>query len=63
MWQDIGLGGWLFNHDHDEAHKGLSAAVLGIAKDPDGAKAKVAKARAFVQERQKAMIETVGKSL
>jgi polysaccharide pyruvyl transferase WcaK-like protein len=63
MWQDIGLGEWLFNHDHDEAHKGLSAAVLGIAKDPDGAKAKVAKARAFVQERQKAMIETVGKSL
>lgn len=63
MWRDIGLGEWLFNHDKDEAHKGLTAAVLDIAKDPAAAKAKVAKARALVQERQQLMVETLKKSL
>ncbi|WP_425617890.1 polysaccharide pyruvyl transferase family protein [Anatilimnocola sp. NA78] len=63
MWDDIGLKEWLFDHDLDEAHKGLTAAVLAIAKDPAAAKAKVAKAHAFVQERQRAMCETLKKSL
>jgi len=63
MWRDIGLGEWLFDHDKDEPAKGLTAAVLNIAKNPNEAKAKVAKAQAFVQERQKVMCETLGKAL
>ncbi|QDU31425.1 Polysaccharide pyruvyl transferase [Anatilimnocola aggregata] len=63
MWDDIGLKEWLFDHDFDEAHKGLTAAVLGIAKDPAGAKAKAAKAHAFVQERQRVMSESLKQAL
>lgn len=63
MWRDIGLGEWLFNHDHDEAQKGLTAAVLEIAKNPAAAKAKVEKARALVQEKQRMMVETLKKTL
>ena len=63
MWRDIGLGEWLFNHDHDEAHKGLTAAVLEIAKNPAAAKSKVEKAQALVQETQRGMTETLKKAL
>lgn len=63
MWRDIGLGDWLFNHDNDEAHKGLTAAVLDIAKNPAAAKAKVEKARGLVQEKQRMMVETLKKQL
>jgi polysaccharide pyruvyl transferase WcaK-like protein len=63
MWRDIGLGEWLFDHDLDEPAKGLTAAVLSIAKDPKSAQAKVEKARKLVQERQRVMCETLKKSL
>ncbi len=63
MWRDIGLAEWLFNHDHDEAHKGLTAAVLEIAKNPAGTKAKVEKARALIQEKQRMMVETLKNTL
>jgi polysaccharide pyruvyl transferase WcaK-like protein len=63
MWRDIGLGDWLFNHDNDEAQKGLTAAVLDIAKNPAAAKAKVEKARGLVQEKQRMMVETLKKTL
>jgi hypothetical protein len=61
MWRDIGLGEWLFNHDHDEAHKGLTAAVLEIAKNPAAAKAKVERAAALVKDKQRMMVETLRK--
>jgi polysaccharide pyruvyl transferase WcaK-like protein len=63
MWRDIGLGEWLFNHDNDEAHKGLTAAVLDIAKNPAAAKAKVEKARALVQKKQRMMVDALKKTL
>jgi hypothetical protein len=63
MWRDIGLGDWLFDHDDEKQIQGLTAAVLSIAKDPVAAKAKVAKAHAFVQERQRVMCETLKKAL
>lgn len=63
MWRDIGLGDWLFDHDDEKQIAGLTAAVLGIAKDPAAAKAKVAKAHALVQERQRVMCETLKKEL
>src|SRR6187399_2590863 len=50
MWQDIGLGNWLFNLDHPEEHKGIVPAVLAIANNPDTAKTKVAEARHFVAQ-------------
>lgn len=63
MWRDIGLGDWLFNHDHDEAHKGLAAAVVEMAKNPAAAKEKAAKARAFVEERQRRMMDVLKETL
>jgi hypothetical protein len=53
MWRDIGLNDWLFNLD-DEAHvKRIVPAVLAMAGDPAAAKARAARARAFVERRQK----------
>jgi len=59
MWEDIGLGEWLFDFDKEDQVKAMPAAALAMAKDPAGAKAKAAKALAFVHERQKAMIGAV----
>jgi polysaccharide pyruvyl transferase WcaK-like protein len=53
MWRDIGLGEWLFDFDNEDDVKRMPAVVLAMAKDPVAAKAKAAKARAFVQERQR----------
>jgi polysaccharide pyruvyl transferase WcaK-like protein len=56
MWRDIGLGDWLFDLDKPEEQMGIVPAVLAMAKDPQGAKAKAIEARAFVEQRQ---IETM----
>jgi polysaccharide pyruvyl transferase WcaK-like protein len=53
MWRDIGLGEWLFDLDKPEDHERIVPAVLSLAKDPQAAKAKAAKAHAFVQRRQR----------
>jgi polysaccharide pyruvyl transferase WcaK-like protein len=58
MWQDIGLGEWLFDFDNEEAIRGLVPAVLALAKDPAAAKLKALKARALVHEKQLAMAQT-----
>lgn len=52
MWSDIGLSDWLFDFDDEEDVSRLVPTVLSIAHDPDSAKAKAAKARSFVHERQ-----------
>jgi hypothetical protein len=49
----------LFDFENEERVKAMPAAALAMAKDPAGAKAKAAKALAFVHERQKAMIGAV----
>jgi len=51
MWRDIGLGDWLFDLDKDDEHARVADAVLAMAKDPAGSKAKAAKARDFVMNR------------
>jgi len=51
MWRDIGLGEWLFDLDQDEEAARVADAVLAMAKNPEGAKAKAAKARDFVMDR------------
>ena len=57
MWRDIGLGDWLFDMDTPTDVAGIVPAVLAMAKDPKGAKMNVAKARKFVEQRQR---ETMG---
>ncbi|MCA9203041.1 MAG: polysaccharide pyruvyl transferase family protein [Planctomycetales bacterium] len=56
MWRDIGLGEWLFDLDKPEDHERIVPAVLALAKDPAGAKAKAEEARDFVQKRQRETI-------
>jgi polysaccharide pyruvyl transferase WcaK-like protein len=63
MWRDIGLGDWLFDFDKAEDRARLVSAVLTIAKDPAAAKAKAAKARAFVEQRQRETMAVVMKQL
>ncbi|WP_206291550.1 polysaccharide pyruvyl transferase family protein [Humisphaera borealis] len=59
MWKDIGLSEWLFDHDLDEAHKGLTPAVLAIANDQPTARAKAAKAKAVADDRMKRMMDVL----
>lgn len=48
MWRDIGLGDWLFDLDKEDELARVADTVLAMAKDPEGSKAKAAKAREFV---------------
>ncbi|MEC5127998.1 polysaccharide pyruvyl transferase family protein [Verrucomicrobiales bacterium BCK34] len=59
MWKDIGLSEWLFNHDLDEAEKGLTPAVLAIANDQETARATAAKGKAVADARMKRMMEVL----
>lgn len=63
MWRDIGLGEWLFDLDKSEDHERIVPTVLAMANDPIGAKAKVEKARDFVQARQRETILELNKHL
>ena len=63
MWRDIGLGDWLFDFDKDEDCRRLPETVLALAKDLDAARAKAAKARAFVERRQRETMQAVKESL
>ena len=63
MWRDIGLGEWLFDLDNEDEVKKVAPTVLAMAQDPAAAKAKAVKAGEFVKQRQKAMMETLEKSL
>jgi polysaccharide pyruvyl transferase WcaK-like protein len=51
MWRDIGLGDWLFDLDKDDELARVADTVLAMAQDPEGSKAKAAKARDFVMNR------------
>ncbi len=62
MWKDIGLGDWLFDFDKQDDIARLIPAVLELARDPAAAKAKAEKARDFVRNRQKEMVEILGRS-
>ncbi|MBX3742858.1 MAG: polysaccharide pyruvyl transferase family protein [Akkermansiaceae bacterium] len=63
MWKDIGLSEWFFDFDDEADLPRLAPAVLAMAKDPAAAKSKAAKARAFVEEKQKETIAVLRKSL
>jgi polysaccharide pyruvyl transferase WcaK-like protein len=51
MWRDIGLGDWLFDLDKEDELARVADTVLAMAQDPEGSKAKAAKARDFVMNR------------
>jgi len=63
MWRDIGLGDWLFDMDDENDVKRVVPTVMTMAKDPAGAKAKAAKAREFVQQRQRETMDVLRKNL
>ena len=53
MWRDIGLGDWLFDLDQPADHERIVPAVLDMATNREAALARVAKAKAFVEKRQR----------
>ena len=53
MWEDIGLGDWLFDHDSDADQKKIVPAVLDMATNRENAKAKAVTAKSLVEQRQK----------
>jgi len=63
MWRDIGLGDWLFDFDNEDDIRRVVPTVLAFARDPAAAKAKAAKARAFVEKRQGETMGVVKESL
>ncbi|GAB4033774.1 polysaccharide pyruvyl transferase family protein [Spirosoma jeollabukense] len=63
MWRDIGLGDWLFDMDTPSDVARIVPAVLAMAKDPKTAKRNVAKAKKFVEQRQRETMNVVKKNL
>lgn len=63
MWQDIGLGDWLFDMDDEDQVRRIVPAVLALATDPAAARAKAAEARAWVERRQRETMAVVGARL
>ncbi|MFG0333922.1 MAG: polysaccharide pyruvyl transferase family protein [Maioricimonas sp. JB049] len=54
MWNDIGLGDWLFDLDNEDDGSGITREVLKIAAAPQMARSRVARAMQFVRQRQQA---------
>lgn len=63
MWRDIGLGDWLFDFDREEEIQRFVPAVLAMVQDPAAARARAAKARAMVEQRQQETMAVVGNHL
>lgn len=62
MYRDIGLGDWLFEADEMTGEQ-VGQTLLAITRDPHAAKAKLAKAMEFVQERQRESMAVVRETL
>ena len=52
MWRDIGLAEWLLDFDDEKDIERVIPTVLSVVTDSKAAQAKVAQAKAFVQQRQ-----------
>jgi hypothetical protein len=61
MWEDIGLGDWLFDLDDESQVSKIVPTVLDIAKNPAKAREKAAQAKAFVEKRQEETIAQLRK--
>jgi len=62
MWRDLGLGDWLFDFDQEAEVARLPAAVLAMAKDPAGARARAAAARTRAAELHRGMVDQVARA-
>jgi hypothetical protein len=62
MWRDLGLGDWLFDFDDEAQVARLPDAVLAMAKDPAGARAKAAAARDRAAELHRGMVGQVART-
>ncbi|MCO8121587.1 polysaccharide pyruvyl transferase family protein [Stieleria sp. TO1_6] len=63
MWDDIGLGEWLFDLDDESSVQRIAPTVLAMATDPQGAKAKAEQARRFVVQRQRETMDQLKSDL
>lgn len=63
MWRDIGLEDWLFDMDRPDDVARIVPAVLEMAKNPQAAKDRTARARELVQGRQREMTGQLGGTL
>ena len=59
MWNDIGLNDWLFDHDLPRDQERIVPTVLDIAKHPEIARDKAARAKTFVENRQEYTMEVL----
>lgn len=63
MWEDIGLGDWLFDLDDEEQVRRIVPTVLEMASDPKMAREKAERAKSFVETRQRETMEVLRKEL
>lgn len=63
MWEDIGLGEWLFDLDDEAQMEQVAPTVLAMAKNLDAARAKAAIARTYVEKRQRETMAEVTAAL
>jgi polysaccharide pyruvyl transferase WcaK-like protein len=61
MWQDIGLGDWLFDLDDNTQVQKIVPTVLNMAQDPETARDKALQAKAFVERRHKETLQRLQK--
>lgn len=59
MWDDIGLGDWLFDLDREEEIRQIPDTVFAMATDVDGSRKKTEMAAKFVIQRQSETMATL----
>lgn len=63
MWQDIGLGDWLFDFDNDQDVQRMPGVVLEMLTKPDQTRSRVERAQQKVAQRQAAMVQSLMQAL
>lgn len=63
MWEDIGLGEWLFDHDSPADQDRIVPTVLDMVTNSAAARKKAATAKKFVEKRQAETMQVLGKEL
>ncbi|AGA28658.1 polysaccharide pyruvyl transferase family protein [Singulisphaera acidiphila] len=58
MWRDVGLGDWLFEVE-TATGEAISQRLLTLVREPEETRDKIAKARAFIAKRGRAMTDAV----
>ncbi len=63
MWRDIGLGDWLFDFDVEAEIARYVPAVMDMLTRPDASRARVAKARTVVEQKQRETMAVLDQEL